>query len=410
MNTLSRLALAVVAGAFTVPALADTPTAADIASHNALISTARAQIAKATADARAQTASADGAKAYGQNTYPGSPAPNAYRAYPPSCAAYPLPDKPSGPQDQIYSTQMPFWTRDSNGNVQTAEQVTVTVWRIACSSGGSITPYNSTGNFYNAMTFFRVDRSTANEGRSDVYPTFPLLQTNQGGLAWDNIATQVRAAMEPNTVITDGPYDAPIYYSTTYVLENFNATPAFNHQYSDAFTLSVNPGLGSANPGTVLFNIDAYSPTSSTYPDAFNPLPIDGYLSTSWYSPDHNGEGMMVQVLDNGPTDTTHQTFAATWYTYDSTGRPYWIITQGTMAVGATSVQADAYYTNGGGFAGSAGDATLVPWGTITFNFPNCNTMNFAYNGQTDGTTAGPGGSGTRTWIRIANVNGLACE
>lgn len=410
MNTLSRLALTVAVGAFTVPALAASPSAADEAAHNALVSSARAQLAKAMAQAKAEraaTAATSGAKAFGQNNYPGSPGPNPYRAYPPSCAAYPLPDVPSGPADQIYSTQMPFWTRNANGDILTPEVVTVTVWRIACSSGGSVTPYNSTGGFYNSMTFLRVDRSSANEGHSDYYPTLPLLQTNQGNLDWSNPATQVRAAPEPNTVVSEGAYDAPIYNSTTFVLDNFNYTAAFYHEYNDAFTLSVNPGLGADATGTVLFNIDAYSPTSATYPDAFNPLPIDGYMSTSWYSPDHGGEGMQIQVYDG---DANNRTFAAGWYTSDSNGRPFWLFAQGSVPIGATTVQTTAVYVSGGGFAGSAGNATTNQWGTVTFSFPDCNHMNFTYNGQTDAATAGPSGSGTRSWIRVANTNGLACE
>jgi hypothetical protein len=410
MNTLSRLALTVAVGAFTVPALADVPSAADVAAHNALVSSTRAQLAQAKAQAKAlrvAPAVAPGAKALGQDTYPGSPTPNPYRAYPPSCAAYPLPDAPSGPSDQVYSTQMPFWTRDALGNILTPEVVTVTIWRIACSSGGSVTPYNSTGNFYNSMTFLRVDRSAANDGEDTYYPTLPLVQTNQGNLAWDNPASQIRIAAEPNTVVSDGAFDAPIYNSTTFVLENFNYSPAFYHEYNDAFTLSINPGLGGTNPGTVTFNIDAYNPTSTTYPDAFNPLPIDGYMSTSWYSPGHGGEGMQIQVYDG---DANNRTFAAGWYAADSTGRPFWLLAQGTVPIGATSVQTTAYYTSGGGFGGSAGDATVAPWGTVTFSFPDCNHMHFTFNGQTDAATAGPSGSGTRDWIRVANTNGLGCE
>jgi len=402
MNTLSRLALTVAVGAFTVPALAATPTAADVAAHNALLSTLRAGPAKD------QTAAAAGAKAYGHNTSPGSPTPNAYRTYPPSCAAYPLPDAPSGPAGQIYTTTMQFWTRDAAGNPVTPEVVGVTIWRIACSSGGYVTPYNTTGNFYNSMTLMRVDRDASVDHHRDLpYPTFPFLQTNQGTTDLTDDSTRVRAAAEPNTVMADGSYDSPIYDSTTYVLENFNLGANYYHEYNDAFTLIINPGLGDPDPGVRTFDIAAYSPTTSTYPDAFNPLPIDGYLSTSWFSPDHGGEGMEVQVYDG---DANSRTFTAGWYASDSTGRPFWLFAQGNVPIGATTVQTTAVYVSGGGFAGSAGNATTNQWGTVTFSFPDCNHMHFTYNGQTDAATAGPSGNGTRDWIRVANTNGLACE
>jgi hypothetical protein len=62
---------------------------------------------------------------------------NPYRAYPPSCLADPLPDTPSGP---FTSFQMPLYSRDTGGNPVTPETVTVTIWRMACSSSGNLTP------------------------------------------------------------------------------------------------------------------------------------------------------------------------------------------------------------------------------------------------------------------------------
>jgi hypothetical protein len=430
MKMCSTLALALAAATLTVSAVADTTTAAaptaapNAAQHAAAVTARQAKIAQAKADTlralhtrAAAAADASQPKSLGSNTYPGLPSLNPVRAYPPSCASYPLPDAPSGPSSEVYSTIMPFYTRDVAGQVHNPEQVGVTVWRVACSTGGSVTPYNSTGQFYNAITFMRIDRSAANEGNTDVFPTFPFLALAQDPVAVTDNAAIVRAASEPNTWVDDGLYDSPIFNSTTYVLENElradangNVDLTYNHQYSDAFTLYVDPYLSDANPGIVTLPINAYAPTRTTYPDAFNPLPITGYMTTSWFAPDHGGEGMTIQVYDNGPSDPNNRTLAAGWYASDSTGRPFWLFIQATMPAGATSVQAQAYYTSGGGFAGSQGNATTLPWGTVTFSFPDCNHVNFTYNGQTDATTAGPGGSGTRSWIRVANEDGLACE
>ena len=52
-------------------------------------------------------------------------------------------------------------------------------------------------------------------------------------------------------------------------------------------------------------------------------------------------------------------------------------------------------------------DAVLL---ADTPGFPDCNTMKFTYNGHTDAQTNGPGGSGTRTWTRLANINSLVCD
>jgi len=420
MKTLLGLTLTAAAGVLAMNAFADSVNLPDAATHTAAVAARQAKMAKIDAATKSalqakaaqSRAAAPGVKAMGSNTYPGSPMPNPVRAYPPSCAAPFLPDASSGPQDRIYTTRMPLYARDGAGNPQNPETVTVTLWRIACSSGGSVTPYNETGTFYNAMTLIRIDRDAANEGVSTAFPTFPALYAGQGANL-TNPTIAVRTATEPNTLLED-KYDAPIIYSTTFVLENYRVVDqngdidlTYNIQYSDAFSLLIDPLISNTGEGAAQFQVAAYSPTSTTYPDAFADLPIDGYLSTTWYSPDHSGEGMEIQVYDG---DASNRTFTAGWYAADSTGRPFWLFAQGDVPIGATSVQTTAVYVSGGGFAGSQGNATTNQWGTVTFSFPDCNHMHFTYNGQTDAATAGPGGSGTRDWIRVANTNGLACE
>ena len=174
--------------------------------------------------------------------------------------------------------------------------------------------------------------------------------------------------------------------------------------YSDGFTLRVDPQLSGGAP--VDISVPAYNPAQ--YPDAFNPLPVDGYMGTSWYDPAHSGEGMLAQVIDNA--DGT-RTFFASWYTYDPFGVPFWITAQGAFAIGEASVDATGYYQTGGGFAGNFGSSTTQHiWGTLTFSFPNCSKMDFSYNGQTDLQTNGPGGNGSRIWTRVADNNGMSCE
>src|SRR5690606_1293590 len=94
----------------------------------------------AAAQARTASAGAVQAKAMGKARYPGTPMANPYRAYPPSCAADPLPDD-SGGNGVILSQDLPLYTKDQNGRAA-PETVKVTLWRVACSSGNSKTPYN----------------------------------------------------------------------------------------------------------------------------------------------------------------------------------------------------------------------------------------------------------------------------
>ncbi|MEO7063199.1 MAG: hypothetical protein ABI082_05405 [Dokdonella sp.] len=403
------MSFAVAAGiAFSASASAATESAPDAAAHNAAVSAVRARLATARA---AAAPSGMNTKAMGQYVYPGAPMANPYRAYPPSCAAYPLPDKASGPANTIYTVRMPLFTRDPAGNPLPPETVTVTVWRMACSSTGSQTPYNTDGG-YNAMTLMRIDRDPANDHHTDFYPTFPVLQVKQLGVGYDDTASLVRAANEPNTVLSDGMFDAPLIDSATYVLENFNYGAAFNHQYSLAFNFRIDPSAN--NAPKVEFQIPAYSPSPSTYPDAYNPLPLDGYMSGTWYDPSHSGEGIQIEVAEQ-LTGSGHvvRPLVFSWYTYDASGTPFWISGNGIIDPNnPTIVTAGANYTTGGGFAGNFNPsaATLHPWGTITFQFVNCNTIQFNYQ-SASGLPAGvPSGSGSLTWSRLTNVNGMSCE
>ncbi len=407
MKPIIWMSFALAAGvALSAPAFAAGTTAPDAAMHNAAVSAVRAQLASARATAsrpRVQQA-----KAMGQYVYPGAPMANPYRAYPPSCAAYPLPDKASGP---TYSTRLPLYTRDADGNAKTPETVTITLWRIACSSSGADTPYNTDGGF-NAMTLMRIDRDAANEGQTAVFPTFPLLQVSQGSVGYSNPASAVRAATEPNTSMSDGPFDAPVYSSTTYVLENFDFGAAYNHLYSYAFNLQVTPYANGVNP--VEFQITAYSPTQSTYPDAFAPLPLDGYVSGTWYDPNRSGEGMQIEVAEqlNGSGNVVRP-FLFNWYTYDASGTPFWIAGDGIVdPANPTTVSTGAIYVLGGGFAGNfnPSSVTRTSWGNVSFQFVDCNTIKFTYQSASPLPAGVPSGSGTLTWTRNTNINGMSCE
>lgn len=411
MKNLTLLTLALAAGVVTLPALADmrVPLSAEaIASHQAANPSILLAHTRAAHPATAGSATSATAKVMGTHTQPGTPGPNEFRAYPPSCAADPLPDKASGPP---YSASVPLYATDPN-NPQSAviEVATVTVWRIACSSSGVQQTYNPNG-LPNAITLVRIDRH--DDSITAHVPRFPLLQAKQGTIDFTvaggrNPASFVRAAVEPNTVVSEAPYDSPVVTSTTYVLENYPYQGSGYFAFSDAFTLRIDPFISGVAPIDIL--VPDYVPTQATYPDASRDLPISGYMSSAWYSPAHSGEGLVVQLLDN-PDGVTHTVFAA-WYTYDALGLPFWLIAQGVVNPGdRTLLNAPVYYFTGGGFAGNFGAAADIhPWGTMSMSFPDCNSIHFTYSGQTDAQTGGPAGSGTRDWTRLANVNGLTCE
>lgn len=376
------------------PAVGAGTASPDAATHNAAVSAARARLASARA--AALKPGVQQAKAMGQNVAPGTPLANPYRAYPPSCAAYPLPDEATGP---TYSSRVALYTRDPYGNAVAPETVTITVWRIACSSSGNLTPYNTDGGF-NAMTLMRIDRDPANENNLATFPTFPFLQVTQGSIGYTDAASVVRAATEPNTNVADGPFDAPIYSSATYVLENYNYGADYNHLYSYAFNLLVTPYADGVNP--VEFQLPNYSPTTTTYPDAYNPLYIDGYAAAQWVNTSLN-QGLIVQVAEQ--YDASHPTRRQLGFdllTEDLNGNPLWLIGNAAFEIGTTSLNINTAYLGSG--------LAQLPWGTANVQIQDCNHLNMTFSPNAGLPSPIPSFSGLITYSRLFSPNGMLCE
>lgn len=397
MNNLIRLTLAFGAGMIALPALAaePTPLSADASAYHAAAAASRPQIAGVRAaqpEGGAASALAQ-PKTMGSATYPGTPMANAFRAYPPSCAADPLPDKASG---STWSGRVPLFASNT-ANQAFTETVTVTVWRLACSSSGLVTRYNPTGA-YNAMTLMRVDRDAANEGVRTRWPYFPQIQAAQGGIGFTDAKSLVRVASEPNTVISEFSYGIPILDSTTFVLENYPYDGAGYFTFSDAFTLRVQPYLQGVAPLDI--NIPAYTPTSSTYPDAFAPLPLDGYAAAQWV---HGDDGLLVQVTeqyDSSGRMTRQLVFDL--LVEDNNGNPLWLVGNAPFPVDATSLTINAIYLGPG--------LTHVPWGKLKFVVANCNELDVTFAPNPGLPASVPAFTGTTTFNRLFNANGMVCE
>lgn len=403
MKALTRvtLALAAVALAHTVSAAdaLSVPTSAGVAAHRAAAAKKQALVAQA-----AMNAQSGAAVASVQSTTGGPRVANPYRAYPPSCASYPLPDTPSGSFRQ--SVTVPLYTRDGAGNAGAPENATITIWRVPCSSSGAETPYNFDGG-YNSMMLMRIDRSSSDQ---NVVPTMPLLTSSQSTTGGPT-AAYVRAAQDPNTVASELPFDATIFAtSSVYVLENYNDPNNLGLTFFDyQFTFKIDPVLDNNCSGCATIGVPDYQPSTGGDPGAFQNLVIDGYMSSAWYDPAHSGEGIMVQIYNN-PGDATRTLFAA-WYTYDDNGIPFWLAIQGTASVNSnTFSNVPVYYYSGGGFAGNFNGVTQHTWGTMNIRFPNCSQMDFDFNGAASDIAGGPAGQGSRSFHKLADINGLNCE
>jgi len=339
---------------------------------------------------------------------------NSYRAYPASCfsdtlpspstAIQPLPVTPSGP---TYSRTVTLY--EKNGSQNSSEDVTITIWRVACSSSADKLSYNPDGGYVGA-TLMRIQRQSAYEGDAQLYPQYPDIRIAQGNITFDNpnFTDYVRVASEPNTVVSDTMVGSPIINSTTYVLENYPNPSLGFFYFNNAFTIRFDNGY---QGGQVTISVPDYNPTSQTYPAAFAPMAVNGYLTGSWYDPTHGGEGMLTQVYDKG--DGLNRTFFAAWYTFDQSGLPFWLVAQADFPIGTTQLQnVQVLYATGGGFAGHfTPPIQRNVWGTMNVSFPDCQHIKFDYNGSTGTVQGGPGGSGTGVvWTRLGNINSLNCQ
>jgi hypothetical protein len=364
-------------------------TAAAAATANFDFAAAQSARTQAQANLSAGRAAAGG-------TQPAEAFANVVRAYPPSCLEAPLALGLYGRSPgNALQTQVTLYGDPLGGSAAEkafSEIDTVTVFRVVCSGGRS-------------AALIEIDRPAGFD--ATLYPIFPQVNISQNTAQGNVQNFAVRLINDPNTFLATTFAFSPFFNSDVYVLENFysSSTPLFD--YDAAFSLTVD-NLNTADPNRITtFNLPAYNPAQ--YADASLPLPISGYMSTNWTSSTQGGEGIVMQVYDDH--DSATRTLAFAWFTYDDNGLPFWLFGEAdAFAIGTRSVTATTAYFTGGTFAGNlpAGVPHTI-WGTVTFSFPDCGHMHVSYNGDA-AAVHGPTGSGSATFQRVADVNGLVCQ
>jgi hypothetical protein len=314
---------------------------------------------------------------------------NVNRAYPPSCLNAPLgtglwQNDPHPVQKTLTLAGDPT-SADANERAYT-ETVSVILFRVACTGGKS-------------ATVLEIDRATGASSTS-LYPTFPAITVTQGG----NQNVAIRIAADPNTFLSTTAALAPIKRNTSFVLENvYQASVQLD--YNKALTLTLDNLIANSATRTTTFTLPDYDATQ--YPTSSQTLAISGYMSSNWSNPNQSGEGMVVQVYDN--KDLSSRTLSFAWFTYGDGGAPFWLYGDVHVPIGARLITVPVLYYSGGTFTGSLTNG--VPsshWGLATFTFPDCGHMTVNYNGDASA-VHGPKGQGSMTFVRVADVNGLAC-
>jgi hypothetical protein len=158
---------------------------------------------------------------------------------------------------------------------------------------------------------------------------------------------------------------------------------------------------GPAAFGTGTLNLERLTSISGldcTQPSVEDPSITLGKITGTWYDPDHNGEGYVIEILNNNQA-------VVFWYTYDENGNQTWITGDGQVQ-GNSIVINNTIFTEGGIFGTEFDPASVQRknWGQITFDFSSCNTGVVNYE-----STAGFG-SGQLNLVRLTNIDEHVCE
>lgn len=201
-----------------------------------------------------------------------------------------------------------------------------------------------------------------------------------------------------------GLRDDPFFFD----LDAFNATraavaPRFRSPgvnfFKDAGTLAIVLGIPTSaiNAGGQRNVVKIYSSTKRQGGDGIGPG-----ISGSWYDASRPGHGFFLEVVRGGDG---RDRLNALWATYDNFGAQLYVLGVGEIAGNTAVIQANS--TRGGGLPPnfSSANVQLVPFGTLTFNFTDCNNGTVNYQTSVTGmpTTA------TLPINRLTTISGASC-
>ena len=120
-------------------------------------------------------------------------------------------------------------------------------------------------------------------------------------------------------------------------------------------------------------------------------------ISGSWYDPSHNGEGFIVEQLN----DDSALVF---WFTYDENGRQSWMFNTGEIDNGKISI-AQLVQPTGGQFGRSFRPESVSnhSWGGLTLDL-DCNGGTASYTTTSEGYS-----SGSQSLVRLTRLAGSQC-
>lgn len=128
---------------------------------------------------------------------------------------------------------------------------------------------------------------------------------------------------------------------------------------------------------------------------------LDGRFSGNWYTPGHEGEGWLIEIL-------SPQTALVYGFTFPAEGEPgdqHWLL--GTGRIDGNGIAVDTVHSLQGGRFGlgpAQAPPRFVPWGRLDLVFDGCGRGRLRYQGPRGY------GHGERTLVQLSSLAGQDCR
>ena len=133
--------------------------------------------------------------------------------------------------------------------------------------------------------------------------------------------------------------------------------------------------------------------------DVSGGFPITAAHSGMWYNPAQSGHGVTVEILPGNA-------MLVVWYVFDQAGNQIWLVGAGNYE--GSTAEIEVSISEQGIFPPDfvAADVNTTVWGTLNFNFTDCNNVDFSWQPAAGVDYA----AGELALTRLTGIDGLSCS
>lgn len=317
--------------------------------------------------------------------------------YPGGCLEMPLPNPPPG-LERIPAVMQ-------RGGEFTAD-AWLSIWRHSCEpqvAADGTSEHRSVLLMQMGVPDAWLERGSGYDYRDTGYPIhMPDLFVKTGAATF----APLRLEREPYMLFGNSAHLPPFGVGgrsdTTYVIERASGIED-PIDFDSALSILA---IAERSVWSVAVSVGAHAATQKNSLVGVEPLPVTGAVNGIYMDPEHSGEGLNIQVLQSDG----RRILDVAWFTYDPTGRPFWLGGSVRLDEGDRHVGLDLFYTDGGGFAGDFGnDVDRHAWGRLEINFGSCQEVTFRFAARAGLPAHVPSGDGAKTWLRLARTGSAPC-